>query len=310
MTSSVLGTITTGNQPRLLQEGINAIFGRAYEEKPMLCYRIFDEKNSMKAFEVDVQMEDFGLATVKPEGQEVAFDSRRQGYTPKYIQATVAKGFVVTEEAMEDNLYKQAVDDSAALGRSMRVTKEVIHHNIINNGFNPAFTMPDGDGQSLFSTAHPFGPSHSGTYSNQLAVPAAFSEAALEELLIQVDKAQDARGKPIQLDPTSLMGAPELRFEFERVMGSVLQNDTANNAVNAVNSLGSVREGWFTSVFFTSSTFWALKTDAPNGLCSFTRTPLSFGEDNSFTTGNARYKARERYVPGWTDPRGIYGGNT
>ena len=310
MSNSVIGTITTGNQPRLLQEGIASIFGRAYAERDMLSYMIFDEKQSQKAFEVDVQMEDFGLASVKPEGQELQFDSRRQGFTPKYIQATVAKGFVVTEEAMEDNLYKQAVDDASALGKSMRVTKEIIHHNILNNGTNAAFQMTDGDGQPLFSTAHPLGPSNSGTYSNQLSVLAAFSEASLEDLLIQIDKEVDARGKPIQLMAEKLIGAPDLRFEFERVMGSVLQNDTANNAVNAVNSLGSVRDGWMTSVYLTSPTFWSIKTDAPNGLCSYTRRALTFGEDNSFTTGNMRYKASERYIPGWTDPRGIYLGNS
>ena len=306
---SAPGTITTGNLPRLLQEGIHDIFGRKYKEREMLCYRIFDEKGSRKAFEVDVQVEDFGLASKKPEGQEVQFDSYRQGFSPKYIQATIAKGFVITEEALEDNLYKQMLDDAGKLGRSMRVTKEVIHHNIINNGYNSAFTMPDGDGQPLFSTAHPFGPSNNGTYSNRLPVAAAFSEAALEDLLILIDKATDARDKPIELMAQLLFGPPELRFEFERVMGSVLQNDTANNAVNAVNSLGSVREGWQTSVYLTSATGWYIKTDAECGLQSFTRRALTFGEDNSFTTGNARYKATERYIPGWSDARGCYSGS-
>lgn len=310
MSQSVIGTISTGNQPRLLQEGIADIFGRSYNEREMTCYMLFDEKGSRKAFEVDVQMEDFGTASVKPEGQEVQFDSRRQGFTPKYIQATIAKGFVITEEAQEDNLYEQAVNDAEALGRSMRVTKEIIHHNIINNGFNSAFVMPDGDGQSLFSTAHPFGPSNSGTYSNRLAVASAFSEASLEDLLIQINNATDARNKPIQLEALRLAGSNFLRFEFERVMGSVLQNNTANNAVNAVNSLSSVREGWMTDPYFTSQTAWYIKTDCPNGLQSFTRRALTFGEDNSFTTGNMRYKATERYVPGWSDARGIYAGNT
>lgn len=304
------GTITTGNLPRLLQEGIHTIYGASYEEREMLCYRLFDEKQSQKAFEVDVQFEDFGLAAKKPEGQELQFDSRRQGFTPKYVQATIAKGFVVTEEALEDNLYDVALGDAAALGRSMRVTKEIIHHNIINNGFNAAFVMPDGDGKPLFATDHLNGPTNTGTFSNRLAVAAAFSEAALEDLLIQIDKAEDARAKPINLMPELLCGAPDLRFEFERVMGSVLQNDTANNAVNAVNSLSSVRQGWLTSVYLTSATGWYLKTDAPAGMCSFTRRAMAFGEDNSFTTGNARFKSSERYIPGWTDPRGMYAGSS
>ncbi len=304
------GTITTGNLPRLLQEGIHTIFGDSYKEREMLCYRIFDEKQSQKAFEVDVQMEGFGLATVKPEGQEVTFDSRQQGFSPKYIMSTIAKGFVVTEEAIEDNLYNIALADAKSLGKSMRVTKEIIHHNVINNGFTSGFTMPDGDGSSLFATDHLNGPSNSGTFSNRLSVGSAFSEAALEDLLIQIDKATDARAKPIDLMAELLVGPPELRFEFERVMGSVLQNNTANNAVNAVNAMGSVRNGWMTSVYLTSATAWFLKTDCDNGLNSFTRRALQFGEDNSFTTGNARYKASERYQAGWTDPRGIYAGNS
>ena len=303
------GTITTGNLPRLLQEGIHEIFGDKYTEREMLCMRIFDEKTSQKAFEVDVQMEGYGLASKKPEGQEVEFDTRRQGFSPKYIMSTIAKGFVVTEEAMEDNLYEIALADAASLGKSMRVTKEIIHHNILNNGFNTAFTMPDGDGKPLFAVDHLNGPSNSGTFSNRLAVASDFSEAALEDLLIQIDKAEDARAKPINLMPELLIGAPDLRFEFERVMGSVLQNDTANNAVNAVNSLGAVRQGWLTSVYLTSPTSWYIKTDCDAGLQTFTRKAITFGEDNSFTTGNARFKATERYQPGWSDPRGIYAGN-
>ena len=305
-----MSTITTGNLPRLLQEGIHKIYGDAYKEREMLCYRIFDEKESMKAFEVDVQFEDFGLAAKKPEGQEIQFDTRRQGFTPKYINATIAKGFVVTEEALEDNLYDVALGDARALGKSMRVTKEIIHHNIINNGYNTNFVMPDGDGKPLFATDHFNGPTNNNTFSNRLATPSAFSEAALEDLLIQIDKAKDARDKPINLMPETLFGASDLRFEFERVMGSVLQNDIANNAVNAVNSLGAVRNGWFTSVYLTSPTGWYIKTDAESGLCSFTRRAMSFGEDNSFTTGNARFKASERYIPGWTDPRGVYSGSS
>ncbi|MDP6586767.1 MAG: hypothetical protein QF535_19075 [Anaerolineales bacterium] len=301
------GTITTGNFPRLLQEGINATFDMNYNEREMAWKYIFDEKGSSKAFEVDVQTEGFGLAAAKPEGQEIQFDSRRQGFTPKYIHTTYAKGFVVTEEMMEDDLYQQAFNDAGSLGRSMRITEEVVSHNVINRAFNAAFTMPDGDGQSLISTAHQFGPTNTGTYSNRVSTDSAFSETALESLLIQIDKADDARGLPIMLQAMKLIGAPEQRFEFERVLGSVLQNDTANNAVNAMNAMGSVRDGWITSVYLTSPTAWFVKTDCPEGLCSFNRRALTFGEDNSFTTGNARFKATQRYSKGWSNPRGIYG---
>ncbi len=303
------GTITTGNVPRALQEGVRTFFGEAYKERDPIWNKIFDAKQSQKAFEVDVQLEGFGLASKKPEGQEVQFDSRRQGFSPKYINATYAKGFVITEEMMEDNLYNLALSDARSLGKSMRVTKEIVHHNIINNGFNAAFVMPDGDGKSLFATDHLNGPSNTGTYSNRLSVDAAFSEAALEDLLIQIDKATDARDKPIHLMAERLIGPPELRFDFERVLESVLQSGSDTNNVNAVNNMSAIRDGYMTSVYLTSPTAWFLKTDCDNGLNSFERRALSFGEDKSFTTGNARFKASERYQPGWTDPRGIYAGH-
>lgn len=304
---NMTGTITTGNAPRLLQEGVNATFDYEYKRHPMLWSMIFDEKSSQKAFEVDVQIEGFGLASAKPEGQEIQFDSRRQGFTPKYIHTTFAKGFVITEEMMEDNLYDVGFNDAASLANSMRITEEIVSHNIINRSFNSSFTMPDGDGQSLVSTSHQFGPTNTGTYSNRLSTDAAFSETALEDLLIQIDKADDARGLPIMLQAVKLIGAPDQRFNFERVLGSVLQNNTANNAVNAMNAMGSVRDGWMTSVYLTSATAWWVKTDCPDGLCSFNRRALTFGEDNSFTTGNARFKATQRYSKGWSNPRGIYG---
>ncbi len=301
------GTITTGNFPRLLQEGVNATFDMMYNEHPMLWSMIFDMKESGKAFEVDVQTEGYGLASIKPEGQEIQFDSRRQGFTPKYIHSTVAKGFIITEEMMEDNLYEIALADAGSLARSMRVTEEVISHNILNRSFNASFTMPDGDGRQLIANNHQFGPTNTGTYSNTLSTQSAFSETALEDMLILIDKADDARGLPIALQAEKLIGSPDQRFDFERVLGSVLQNNTANNAVNAMNAMGSVRNGWMTSVYLTSATAWWVKTDCPEGLCSFNRRALTFGEDNSFTTGNARYKATQRYSKGWTNPRALYG---
>lgn len=301
------GTITTGSIPRLLQEGIYDIFGNTYKDYPEMWMSLFDTKGSSKAFEVDVQVEGYGLATAKPQGQEITFDSRRQGFTPKYIHTTFAKGFIVTEEALEDNLYDISLGDASSLKKSMRVTEEVVSHQIYNRGFNTSFVMVDGDGKPLFSTTHQFGPTNTGTYSNRLSTNAAFSESSLEDLLIQIDRAEDARGLAIQLTPKKLVGPSELRFDFERVIGSVLQNNSANNAVNAVNSLGAVRDGWMTSPYFTSTSAWFLRTDAPNGLCSFNRRKLSFGEDNSFTTGNARFKATQRYSKGWSDPRGAYG---
>tara|TARA_R110000803_G_scaffold115793_5_gene184351 strand:- start:357 stop:1280 length:924 start_codon:yes stop_codon:yes gene_type:complete len=301
------GTQTTGSIPRFLQEGIEEVFGNSLKERDPYWSMLFDEKKSRKAFEVQAQLEGYGLAKRKPEGQSVSFDSRRQGFTPKFINYTYAKGFVVTEEALEDNLYDVALGDAKGLGRSMRVTKETVLHNILNRGFDSNYVMPDGDGLSLFSAAHINGPTNTSTYSNKLSVAAAFSEAALEDMLILIDRATDARGLPVMLEPGKLCGPSELRFEFERVIGSVLQNNTANNAINATKSLGAIREGWTTSPYLTSTTAWFLKTDAPAGLQTFTRRAMSFGEDNSFDTGNARYKASERYSAGWADPRGCFG---
>lgn len=300
-------TITTGSIPRLLQEGIYGIFGDTYQDYPNRWMDLFTEKGSQKAFEVMVQMEGYGLATAKPEGQEITFDTRRQGFTPKYIHTTFAKGFIVTEEAIEDNLYDISLDDAASLAKSMRVTEEVVSHQVYNRAFNSAFTMIDGDGKQLLATDHPFGPTNTGTYSNRLSTDAAFSETALEDMLIQIDKAEDARGLNITLTPLKLIGPSDLRFDFERVMGSVLQNDSANNAVNAVKSLSAVRDGWMTSPYFTSSSAWYMRTDSPKGMCSFSRRAMTFGEDNSFTTGNARFKSTQRYSKGWSDPRGLFG---
>lgn len=301
------GTILTGNFPRLMQDGVESIFGNTYDERPKQWMEIFAEKTSSKNYEVLVQAEGYGLASIKPEGDEITFDSRRQGFTPKFIMTTYGKGFTVSEEAIEDNLYDIMLGQAASLARSMGITEETVSFNMLNRAFDAAYTMVDGDGKSLIATDHQLGPTNTGTYSNRLSTNAAFAEASLEALLIQIDRAQDARGLPIKLMPNKLVGASENRFEFERVIGSVLQNDTANNAVNAVGSLSAIRNGWLTSPFLTSTSAWFLTTDAPDGLCSFSRRAMKFGEDDSFTTGNKRFKATQRYSKGWGDPRGIYG---
>ncbi len=300
------GTITTGNIPRLLQEGLEAVFGNAYDEHPTEYTEIFDLFNSRKNFEVDAQLEGFGLAPEKPEGDEVAFDSVRQGFTPKYPNITYAKGFIITKEAMQDELYDQFVRRARSLAFSMRQTKEVVGANVLNRGFNSAFTMIDGDGQPLFSTAHPLGPS-GGTYSNKLAVDADLSETSLEDLLIQIGEAVDARGKQIALQATKLILPQALVFEGQRILGSVLQNDTGNNATNAVRDMNSVRDGMCVNHYLTDRDAWFLKTNSPDGMKYFTRQEVEFGEDNAFTSGNMRMKADERYSFGWSDARGMYG---
>lgn len=306
MTAGSGGTITTGSIPRLLQEGLETVFGHTYQEHPEQYDKIFDAYQSGKAFEVDAQLESFGLAPAKAQGDGISFDSIRQGITPKYVHVTFAKGFVITKEALADELYSQFTPRARKLAFAMRQTMEVTGANVLNNGFDSTVTMIDGDGLELFSTAHLRGPS-GGTYSNELAVPADLSEASLEDLLIQVNEATDSRGLRIALQATRLLVAPSGAFEAQRILGSVLQNDTGNNATNAVRDLNSVRDGHSVNNYLTDSDAWFLKTDCPDGLKCFKRQAVEFGEDNAFTSGNARMKADERYSFGWSDARGMYG---
>ena len=300
------GTISTGSLPRLLQDGVNSVFGNALKEHDKKWDKMFSTHQSTKNFEVDVQLEGFNRATSKPEGDDITFDSRRQGFTPKYQHTTFAKGYIVTEEALEDELYGQLNDGARALARSMNITKEIEGAAIYNNGFDATALMTDGDGVALFSTAHPAGPS-GGTYSNRLTVDADLSEASLEDMLIQVQTMTDARGLAAALQAMRLIVAPANGFEAQRILGSVLQNDTGNNATNAVRDMNSVRDGFITNPFLTDPDAWFLTTDAPQGLKYFSRRAVRFGQDNAFTSGNARFKADERYVFGWSDARGAMG---
>ena len=300
------GTIGTGSVPRLLQEGVNKVFGNSLKEHSKKYDKMFSMNTSTKNFEVDVQLEGFNRASSKPEGDDITFDSRQQGFTPKYQHTTFAKGYIVTEEALEDELYGQLNDGAKALARVMNITKEIEGANVYNNGFDAAELMVDGDGVSLFSTAHVNGPS-GGTFSNRLATDADLSEAALEDMLIQIQTATDARGLQAAIQAMRLIVAPANSFEAQRILGSVLQNNTGNNATNAVRDMNAVRDGFMSNPFLTDADAWFLTTDVPNGMKYFTRRVVRFGQDNAFTSGNARFKADERYSFGWTDPRGAYG---
>ena len=300
------GTITTGNFPRLLQEGLNKVFGNTYDEHATEWDKIFDSTESRKNFEVDAQLEGMGLAPEKPEGDEISFDSFRQGFTPKYKHLTYGKGFIVTKEALADELYGQLMQKARMLAFSMSQTKETVAANILNRGFNSAFTMVDGDGLELFSTDHINGPS-GGTFSNKLTVDADLTEASLEDLLIVIGNATDPRGLQIKIKGTRLVVPVALQFEAQRILGSVLQNDTGNNATNAVVDMNSIRDGFTVNNYLTDTDAWFIKTDAPEGMKYFTRQSVEFGQDNAFTSGNARMKADERYSYGWSDPRGMYG---
>ena len=301
------GVITTGNISRLLVEGVKNVFGQAYESHATQWDKLFDTETSRKAFEQDQQFEGFGLAPVKQEGAGVAYDSQQEGFSPKFKNLTYAKGFIVTKEAMADNLYNLFDRRARSLAFSMQQTKENVAANIYNRGFNPAFLMEGGDGVELFSQLHINGPSDPSNFSNELAVAAALSEASLEDLLIQINEATDPRGLRIALRGQSLIVPPKLGFEAERILNSVLQNDTGNNAINAVRATGMLPGGHMVNNYLTSSTAWFIKTNAPDGMKCFNRQGVEFDQDMDFGTSNARFKADERYSYGWSDPRGAYG---
>jgi len=301
------GVITTGNITPLLREGIKNVFGQEYDHHQVQWNMLFNTEQSRKAFEQDQQMDGFGLAPVKQEGAGVAYDSQQAGFSPKFQNLTYAKGFIVTKEALADNLYHLFTKRARALAFSMQQTKENVGANVYNRGFNSAFLMEGGDGKELFSNAHINGPSDSTTFSNVLSTSASLSETALEELIIQIGQATDPRGLRIALRAEKLIVPFKLGFEAERILKSSLQNDTANNAVNALQSRGVLSGGYTTNNYLTSLTAWFIKTNAPDGMKYFTRQEVDFDQDMDFGTSNTRFKADERYSFGWSDARGCYG---
>lgn len=301
------GVIGTGSVPRLLQEGVGDVFGNALTEHDMKFDKMFQMKSSEKAFVVNVQLEGFSRSQLKDEGDDITFDSRRQGFTPKYVHDTFAKGYIVTEEALDDELYGQLNDGAEALARGMMVGREIDAADVYNNGFDATVTMIDGDGSQLFSTTHSNGPS-GGTYSNTLAVAADLSETSLEDLIALIMQIDDARGLPMALQGQRLIVAAGTNaFNAQRILGSVLQNDTGNNATNAVRDMNVVRDGFMTNPYLTDNDAWFVTTNAPHGLKYYTRKDVTFGRDNAFTSGNARFKASMRYSVGWDDSRGAFG---
>lgn len=299
--------ITRGSAPRLLQEGLLGVFNSAVEKHESKFDKIFEVKTSRKSFEVMLQMEGFGRSSEKDEGDDITFDTRQQGISPKFIHVTQAKGFIITEEAQEDELYDQYTDGPQALADSMTISRELDAHSVLNNGFDTNYTMTDGDGLPLFSTAHLFGGTDGNTYSNRLTVDADLSEASLEDMSIQIMNFKDERNLQRALMAKRLIIAPANVFEAQRILGSVLQNDTANNATNALRDLGIVKDGFLVSPYLTDTDAWYLTTNHPKGLTFFQRVAISFGQDNAFTSGNARYKARQRYSYGWGAAAGIFG---
>jgi hypothetical protein len=298
-----MAVITTGNHPKALWPGVKAWFGASYNEIPLQHTEVFSVETSDKAYEEDVEMTGFGLAPVKSEGGSISYDSHTQGPTTRYTNVVYGLGYIVTEEEIEDNKYEKVSKARArALARSMRQTKEIVGSNVFNRAFTAAYA--GGDGQELIANAHP---TVNGTQSNYLATPADLSEASLEDMFIMIMNATDTRGLRIRLMPRKLIVPSNLAFEAERIVKSNLQNDTANNAINAIKSKGLLPEGVMTWQYLTDTDAWFVKTDAPDGLKLYNRRALSFDKDADFDTSNAKAKATERYVFGWSDWRAVYG---
>ena len=286
-----------------LEPGLNALFGLEYKQYVNEAAEIFDTENSDRAFEEEVMLAGFANAAVKPEGQGVTFDSAQETFTARYTNETIALAFAITEEAIEDNLYDRLASRyTKALARSMANTKQVKGAAILNNGFNSSYA--GGDGVELFSTAHP---TLAGTFSNELATAADLNETSLEQALIDIAAFTDERGLKIAARGMKLVIPSALQFTAERLMKSKGRTGTADNDINAINNMGAVPEGYVVNHYLTDTSKWFIKTDVPNGLKHFTRAPLKTSMEGDFDTGNVRYKARERYVFGFSDPRGAFG---
>lgn len=297
-----MAVITTGNHPKALWPGVHAFVMGEYNNHPTEYTDIFTVENSKMAYEEDVEITGFGLVPTKSEGSSTAYDSHTQGFTKRYTHVAYSLGYVVTLEEIDDNLYKsRSFNRGKMLAFSFRTTKEIVAANVLNRGFNSSYT--GGDGKELFATDHP---TLAGTFSNELATPADLSEASLEDLLVQIDQAVNSRGLEIAIRGDCLIVPPAESFNAERIMKSTLQNDTGNNAVNAIRSRGLLPGGVKVNHYLTDNDAWFIKTDVPNGLMMFQRKAFEFRKDNDFDTDNAKAKGYERYSVGWTDPRGCF----
>lgn len=299
-----MSVITTGNFAKALLPGLNTWYGDAYQERPEEWSQIFKKYNSRKAFEEDVSYSGFGLIPAMGEGSPVTYDTAQQGFVTRYTHVQYGRGFVITRNVVEDDLYDIVGKKRAqALGYSMRQTKEVVCANVFNRAFNASYT--GGDGKSLVASDHPN--INGGTYSNAPTSPADLSEAALEQAVIDIGRWTDDRGLQRAFSPKKLIIPLGLVFEAERILGSNLRVGTSNNDLNALRSLGCLPEGYFVYHYLTDSDAWFLTTDAPDGLKFFERRPDEFAMDNDWETDNAKYKATMRFSVGWSDPKGIYG---
>lgn len=295
------------SRSQLLKEllpGLNALFGLDYKQYPEQHKMIFDSESSDRSFEEETKLSGFGAAPVKDEGDGVSYDTAQEAFTSRYTHETIALGFALTEEAVEDNLYdKLATRYTKALSRAMAYTKQVKAASVLNNGFSGSAL--GGDGVALFSASHPL--VGGGVNSNIAPVGVDLNETSLEAAVIQIAAWTDERGLLIAAKPKKLILPPGLQFVAKRLLGTDGRVGTADNDLNALKDTGSIPEGFAINNFLTDPNAWFIKTDVPNGLKHFTRVAIKNGMDGDFDTGNVRYKSRERYSFGWSDPLGIWG---
>lgn len=299
-----MATITSGSFAKALWPGVNAWYGREYAEHAEQCKELFDTYSSSKQYEEDIGITSFGMASVLPEGGAVSYDSERQGFITRYTHIEYALGFIITRIMVEDDQYNAVAQRRArSLAFSMRQTKETVAANVYNRAFNSSYT--GGDGVSMINSAHPN--VAGGTWSNQLAVAADFSEASLEQACIDIKNYTNDRGLKISVMPQKLILPVELEFEAERILKTTYRVGTGDNDINAINNMGKFPGGVAINNYLTDADAWFIRTNAPDGMKHFQRREDSFATDGDFDTDNAKYKAAARYSFGWTDPRGVFG---
>jgi lysophospholipase L1-like esterase len=296
------------SRAQLLKEllpGLNALFGLEYKRYGEEHKEIYETETSERSFEEETKLSGFSAAPVKNEGSAIAYDNAQEAFTARYNHQTIALGFSLTEEAVEDNLYDTlSARYTKALARAMSYTKQVKAAAVLNNGFTGGVNA-GGDGVALFSTAHPL--VSGGTNSNTQATPTDLNETALENAVIQIAAWTDERGLLIAAQPRKLVVPPNNQFVATRLLETELRTGTADNDINAIKNNGSIPEGYTVNHYLTDPDAYFLTTDVPNGMKHFVRTPLSTSMDGDFDTGNVRYKARERYSFGFSDPLGMFG---
>tara|TARA_Y100000004_G_C8929234_1_gene419135 strand:+ start:290 stop:1201 length:912 start_codon:yes stop_codon:yes gene_type:complete len=298
-----MAAISRAQELKQLLPGLNALFGEEYTMHENQHAEIYATENSERSFEEELKLSGFGAAPVKDEGSAISYDTAQESFVARYTHETIAMGFAITEEAMEDNLYVSlSARYTKALARAMAYTKQVKAASPLNNGFS---SFNSGDGVTLFSTAHPL--VNGGTNSNRPATGADLNETSLEDAVIQIGKFTDERGLKIAARPQKLIIPSDLQFVATRLLQSDYRVGTADNDINAIKTNGVIPEGFVVNNYLTDTNAFFITTDVPDGMKHFVRSPMTTSMDGDFDTGNVRYKARERYSFGVSDPLGIFG---